>query len=110
MILDSVAASADPELAAPAWADRRACRSEWAACWLVDRAVQADSGAAPVDPAAVQADEVDPVGPAAVVVPVAAAPVAADAADAMAVSVDPADPAPASATANVKVDRTFAAW
>ena len=104
-----MAASADPELAAPAWADRRACRSEWAACWLVDRAVQEDSGAAPVDPAVVLADEVDPVGPAAVVGPVVAAPVAADA---MAVSVDPVDPAdsaPASATANVKVDRTFVA-
>ena len=82
----------------------------------MDRAVQAASGAALVDPAVVAravvvlADEGDPVGPAAVVVPAVAAPVAADAEDPVDVSVDPADPAPASATASVKVDRTFVAW
>lgn len=89
----------------------------------MDRAVPADSGAAPVDPEVVaraavvladEGDSADPVGPAAVVARVVVAQVAEEAAaadpvGAKAVSVDPADPARASAIANVKGDRTFAA-
>ena len=120
MIPASVAASAD--LGDPAWADPRACRNGWAACWLV--AVQAASGAGPVDLAAVvsadEADSVDRADPVAVVAQAAAVPgagagagagadVAADRVDVSVDLADPADPAPASATASVKVDRTFAA-